>query len=139
VAEFSAFGTILKRGDGGGPEVFATVGQVRSFGGPTLSLDTIDVTSHDSAGGWREFIASLLDAGEVTLEIIWDPDMTTHVGLRTDMTSKIRRNFQLIFPDATATQWDFPAYVTGMSPTAEVDGALVATITLKSGTPTLLG
>jgi predicted secreted protein len=138
MAEFDAFGTLLKRGDGGGPETFATVAQVTNITGPGLSADTVDVTAHDSPSGFREFIATLVDTGEVTLELVFDPDHATHIALRTDMVAKILRNFQLIFPDTTNTQWDFAAFVTGLEPSAPVDGALTASATLKlSGVPTL--
>ncbi len=35
----SAYNTLLKIGDGGGPEVFATIAEVFSIGGPALAGD----------------------------------------------------------------------------------------------------
>lgn len=140
MAEFDAFGTILKRGDGGGPETFATIAQVTNVTGPGYSADTADVTAHDSPSGFREFIATLVDSGEVTLELVFDPDAVTHIGLRTDMVARILRNFQLIWPDASNSQTDFAAYVTGIEPSAPVDDALRASVTLKvNSTPTVFG
>jgi len=49
----AAFGTLLKIGDGGGPESFTTIAEVRTLGGPELSRDTVDVTSHDSTANWE--------------------------------------------------------------------------------------
>lgn len=138
MAEFDAYGTILKRGDGGGPEVFATIAQVTNITGPGLSADVVDVTAHDSPSGFREFVATLVDSGEVSFELVFDPDHATHIALRTDETSRLLRNFQLIFPDATNTQWDFAAFVTNFEPSAPVDGALTASLTVKlTGVPTL--
>lgn len=47
---------LLKIGDGGAPESFATVAGLRTR---TLSLNAqpVDVTHSDSAGGWRELLA----------------------------------------------------------------------------------
>lgn len=138
MAKFDAYGTILKIGDGGGPEVFTAIAQVTDITGPGLSLDTIDVTTHDSVDAWREFIGGLKDAGEVSFEVIFDPDSATHIALRTDMDSRVKRNFQLIFPDNTSTQWNLAAFVTELEPQMAVEDALMASLTLKlSGEPTL--
>ena len=47
---------LLKIGDGGEPETFATVAGLRAR---TISLNarTVDVTDGDSAGRWRELLA----------------------------------------------------------------------------------
>jgi len=36
--------------------------------GPTIAVDPIDVTSHDSADKFREFVAGLKDGGEISVE-----------------------------------------------------------------------
>lgn len=47
---------LLKIGDGATPEVFTTIGGLRTR---TLSLNaqTVDITHAESAGGWRELLA----------------------------------------------------------------------------------
>lgn len=45
--------------------------------GPTR--DTIDTTTHDSSGDYREFISSLIDAGEATGTIHYDPNSASDV------------------------------------------------------------
>lgn len=138
----AAFGTLLKIGDGTTPtEVFATVAEVKEIGGPSLELETVDVTSHSSAGGWREFVGTLLNGGEVELTLNFVPDNPTQdasTGLIADMVARTKRNFQLVFPDVAATTWDFTALVTGFEITSAVDGALEAECTLQiTGAPTL--
>lgn len=139
----SAFGTLLKIGDGGGTEVFTTIAEVRDISGPSLKLDTEEVTSHSSTAGWREYIGTLLDAGEVTFDINFIPTAATHSqtsGLIKDLKNKTLRNFQLVFPNVGATTWAFAAYVTGFEPAEPVEGVLAASVTLKiSGQPTLAG
>ena len=139
MAKYAAFGTLLKRGDGGGPEVFATIGGVRDITGPGLSTETIDVTSHDSANATREFVASLKDGGEVTFDVVFDPDNTTHQNLRTDWQNRTVRNFQMVLPDAApATTWSFSGIVTSYSQNAPVAGELSISVTIKvSGQPSL--
>lgn len=136
--KFSAWGTQLQIGDGGGPEVFTTVAQVRDVGGPSLSLDALDVTTHDSPEAWREFIGGLKDGGEVSLELVWDPDSVTQAAARADLESRTVRNFKMVFPDNTSTTWSFKALITDFEPGANVEDDLNASLTLKvTGKPTL--
>lgn len=136
----SAFGTLLKIGDGGSPESFATIAEVKDISGPSMELATEDVTSHSSTNGWREFIATLLDAGEVSFDINFVPTATTHsysAGLLKDYANKTKRNFQIVFSGGSPT-WTFSAFVTGFEPSMPVEGANTASITLKiTGQPTL--
>lgn len=138
-----ALGTLLKRGDGGGPEVFTTIAEVTGITGPSLTTETIDVTSHESAGGFREFIAGLKDGGEVTFEINYIPDSASHdntAGLLKDYTDKTLRNFEIIWPDVSLTKWSFKALITSFTPEAPATGndKLSASVTMKvSGAPTL--
>jgi predicted secreted protein len=135
-----AHGTFLKIGDGGGTEVFTTVAEVNKLKGPMLKLNTIDVTNH-SSGGWKEFIAGLLEAGDVTFTINFQPQQATHSntsGLLRDLRTKVKRNFQLVLPDAGVTTWAFTALVVGFPVNAPEDGALTVDVTLRiSGQPTL--
>lgn len=138
----AAYGTQLKLGDGAGPpENFTTIAKVRDITGPGISLATEDVTAHDSPGAWREKIATLLDAGQVTFDIVYKPVGATHgnvTGLLRDIRSRIARSFQAVFPDSGSTTWEFTAYVTQFQPTAPVPGALTAAVTLEiTGQPTL--
>lgn len=126
---------------GGLAEVFTTIAQVRNISGPGLSLDVEDVTTHDSTGAWEEVVATVLRSGEVTLDLVWDPNTPTHsngVGLLAVMPRRATRNFQVIFPDTGATTWSFAAEVINFEPDAPHDGALTASVTLKlTGSVTL--
>lgn len=137
----SAFGTLLKIGDGATPENFTTIAEVTNISGPSLSLEPIEITSHSSPGGWKEFIGGLLDAGEVTFDINYEPTEATHnatTGLIADMVDRTLRNFQLVFPDTGNTTWSFMALVTGFEPSEPVEDKLTASVTLKlTGQPTL--
>jgi len=114
---------------------------VTSIGGPSLSLDSEDVTTHDSTGAFEEVVATILRSGEITLDIVYDPAGGTHdgtTGLIYRMKNKLKSYFALIFPDSGNTTWSFKGYVTGFEPANPVDGALTASVTVKiDGQPTL--
>ena len=131
---FSSFGTFLKRGNGGSPETFATVAEVGDIDGPDMSLDTEDVTSHDSTNGWSEFIGTILNGGEVGFPINFVPSDPTHdavSGIQQDMRNRTLRNFRLVYPDPGGNGYAFAALVTGFKASAPVKGKLSADIKLK--------
>ena len=135
MAKYDAFGTKLERGA-------VEIAQVTNISGPGLSLDTEDVTSHDSTGDWEEVVGTILRSGEVSLDIVYDPAHATHKnasgGLLYDFAQKASNTYTLTFPDSGATEWSFTALVTGFEPGAPVGGALTAAVKLKlTGQPTL--
>lgn len=127
----SSHGTLLKIGDGGGSEVFTTIGEVLDISGPSYELSTEEVTNHDSSG-WREFIPTLLDVGEITFDINYY-SATTQDQIETDHRAKTKRNFKLVFPlPASGTDTRaFSAYITGVEFSAPVEGVLKGSITLR--------
>ena len=131
MAKYDAYGTALYKGTGTGT-VYA---QVTNISGPSLSLDTVDVTSHDSTSAWEEVVATILRSGEITLDIVYDPANATHKyatgGLLYDLVARTAITFTLIFSDAATTEWTFSGYVTAFEPSAPVDGALTASVTIK--------
>lgn len=132
MTQFAAKGTLLKKGDGASPEVFNTVAQVRDISGPDTTLETPDVTHHSSPEGHREFVGALIDGGEVTLELLFDPSDPTHdaqTGLLKEQKDRTKKNYQILFPDSsTAT---FVALVSNTAPAAPIDDALTKAVTLK--------
>ena len=133
MAKYAAYGTTLARG------ATPIVG-ITNISGPGLSLDTEDVTTHDSTNAWEEVVGTILRSGEITLDIIYDPSAATHKdaagGLVNDLTLRTATTYTITFPDAVA--WSFSAFVTGFEPSAPHDGALTASVKMKlTGEPTL--
>lgn len=111
----SAKGTLQQIGDGASPEVFGTIGQVRSLSGPTTSVTVQDITTHSTAGNWREKLAVLLDPGTISFPINFDHADATHAfatGMWDDMIDLVLRNFQTVL-SGTAGTLAYGAYITG--------------------------
>lgn len=133
---YKGFGAILKMSDMDAvTPVFTAIGEIKEGPeGPSYSRDTIETTSHESPLGYKEFMGSLRDAGEVTFSINWKPDDPTHdptTGLVWAYHEDYPIDFQLIFPDPDATQCDFSAIVTGFTPASPLDDVMNAGVTLK--------
>lgn len=117
----------------------ADIAQVKSIGGPGLSLDVEDVTTHDSEDAWEEVVATIVRTGEASFEIVYDPAAATHsaaAGILDYIENRKSGFFVLTFPDTTA--WSFDGKVINFEPDAPVDGALTANVGVKiTGKPTL--
>ena len=132
MSKISAYGTTLVMN--GTP-----IAQVTNISGPSLSLDTVDVTTHDQSEAWEEHIATVLRTGTLSVDIIYDPGLADHIAVLAQMVGKDAVSFELQFPDAAYSQYIFDAFVTGFNPSAPVDGALTASVNIKvTGEPILV-
>jgi len=142
-AATSGIGTLLKLGDGAGPEVFTTIAEVLDISGPGLTSDLVDITNMSSAGSWEESLPTILRSGEVTFAVNFLPVNVTHsqsAGLILDFKNRTKRNFQLVFTDSGNTTWTFAGYVTNVTPQMPVAGATTMDVTIKlTDQPTLTG
>ena len=138
----NAFGTKLQLGDGSPTtETFTDIAEITSISPPSLSKDTIETTTHNSVDRYKEFISGLRDAGEVSLDINYDPADATHnllTGLLGEYEKDAPSNYKIIFPDSGTTTWSFAGILTSFEASAPIDDKLTASITIKiSGKPTL--
>jgi predicted secreted protein len=110
-------------------EIFTLVPGVIDLSGPNRSQELIDVTSHDSANRYREFIVSLKDGGQMTGELNYAPSNAQHDGMNSDYEDGILRRWVTVFPDTT--EFEFDAYVESFEVTSAIDQQLKASFTLK--------
>ena len=110
-----------------------------SIGGLELTADSIDVTTLESSGGYREFIAGFKDAGEVSIEGYFNN--TTGKGqaeLYALFESGATEDFAIKFPASLNAKWTFKGVVTGISTSAGLEDPVGFSATIKvSGAPTL--
>ena len=128
MAGVSGFGTVLT--------IAATpVAELTSISGPSVSLETIDVSSHDSTDEYREFVGGLLDGGEVSM----DGNLTTAAAgniIKTAMETRTLKAIVITFPGAVT--WTFNAIVTGFETSAPYDDKLGFSASMKvTGKPVL--
>lgn len=133
----AAKGTLIKIGNGATVEVFNTLIGARNIDGPNESRDTIDLTNHSSANNYKEFGVTFKDGGEISFEILYDSSDTYHAQLITDYGTGVLRNFQIVQVDGGAETISVAAYITNISPSFPLEGALTYSCTLKvNGEPT---
>jgi len=120
---------LVKIGDGGLPETFATVAGLRAT---TLSFNstTVDVTNADSANQWRELLAgagvkSAAFSGSGVFK-----DAASDESLRSAFFNQATPNFQVIIPNfGTITG---PFQITSLQYEGPYDGEVKLSLSLTS-------
>jgi hypothetical protein len=111
-----AINTLLQVGSGTSPETFATIANVSSINGLSMSATVVDVTSMSTGNPWREKVVTLLDAGSAAFDIFWIPstssakNVLTLFGERGAGTAGVPIDFRLVFPDVGATTYSFAGF-----------------------------
>lgn len=126
-----AFGTLLKKGS-------TAIAEIVSIDGPEAERETLDVTHMESPNATREFIGSLVDAGEVSFEGNFLPGNATQKDLLAELYGGSEDTWTIVWSDAPGTNdWPFTAIVTKFKPSAALGEKLKFTATLKlTGMPT---
>jgi Lambda phage tail tube protein, TTP len=122
------------------PDVFQTIVNVTDFSqsGSTKVVDVSNVTDL-----WMDRFPTLLDVGEVTINVMWVPEDPTlnssATGLRGLWQSKTLCDCRFIYNDGNSSTDSFQAYVTKYSTKGTQADVLKATITLSgTGQPSLV-
>lgn len=128
MAGVDAFGTTWAIGNGDGPpETFTTVADVTNIDVLDIKVDDIDVSSHESTGKWSEFISGMKDAGELSMDINYDPSVHGALFAAIGTTKAMK----ITLTDSGAAVVTFSAFINGMKAQAPYDDKLSATVTLK--------
>lgn len=118
---------LLKRGDGGGPEVFTTIAGLRSTSF-TISGETVDVTNKLSSGS-RELLAG---AGTSSMSIsgsgVFQAD-TDVIAMRQAVFDRTIGNYQIVFTDGT---YEGAFQVTSVEQSGEHNGEVTYSVSLES-------
>ena len=141
MAKFTGLGGKLLIGTSGGTPTYTEVAQVSSIGSVAITADEVEVTTLDNTSGFREYLTTFKDAGELPVTLVWDPALPTHgpaaEGLWALMISQEQRPFKIEFPTTpTAYEATFDASVKSFpTPALTPDDALTADVSLRvSGT-----
>ena len=137
-------GSLVQVGDGGSPEVFTTIAEIRncSF---SFSRNEINVTHMASPEGWDEFISGNKECS-ISLEGNWIPGHDTQnyaAGILGLWDSGEQRNIRFQIPAEVAGDppyvWEFQAILIDINFDNPVTEARSFTATMRvTGNPTLV-
>lgn len=125
------FGTQVKRGNGAGTaETFTAIPEiVGDIKGPGLELGTVDITPHKLSDYYREVLPTLISPGTLSFTINYVTGDTTHEGLKTDAEDRVKRNFQIEWPDGEVN--GFAGYITKFNKAAGIESAIAMDVEIS--------
>lgn len=130
--KYHAYGALLQYEDTGSPGTFITVAEIKDIAGPGEALDTVDATTHSSPNATREVLPGLIDPGEVSFAIAYDPEDVVGAGyLKAALRTRELNNFRIVSKTTNNAYREFNAYVTQFEPKDPVEGIIEADFSLK--------
>lgn len=116
------------------------IAELTNISGPGESMDTIEVTHHESSDAYKEYIAGLLDGGDISIEgNLIVTDSTGQVAMHTDFQAREAKDWIIKFPSWSAgtPQFSGSGLVTAFNFTFPHDDKIGFTATIKvTGKPT---
>lgn len=127
------FGIVFEY-DADGVPTWTPVGLVEDATPLSITKDTYQTTHHGTTDGHKTFEGGLVDFGEASITVQYDPDDTQHTFLRTRATTAhdSPADYRFTFADTGATVETFSAIVTGFEVNTPIDDKITATITFKA-------
>ncbi len=116
-----------------------TIAEVTSISGPSLSADSIDVTTMDTTTRYREFIQGLLDGGEVSFDLMFYPGDAGQAAMYTAFGAGTDSTYIITFPTAVGATWTFDGFPTACGNEIPMDEAITQSWTIKLSTSPTLG
>lgn len=131
----SGVGTKFCRWDANGsPAQWVPIAEINNISGPTKSRETIDVTSLDSVGGYREFIAAIRNGGQVSFSMNFS--RTGYELMNDDFETDDMQQYLIAIPDAERTGLEFDGLVMELPINITVADKITCDITIQiSGKP----
>lgn len=112
---------------------FQTIAQIRDIVGPGRQTDVIDLTTRDDADQHHNMKPGLKGMGEVTFDIIYDPELASHdasSGLVAMAQAGTKGAWRLLLPNGEIGLVN--AIVTGFNPKAPMNDAFAADLTMTA-------
>lgn len=100
-----------------GSGTYTQVGQVISIDPPKYSVSTEDVTGVGDT--YVQKLAGIIDAGQATVTVHYDPANSSHVSLKAAIESMATLSHRIVFGPSGATKtWTFSGHFTAWEPQA---------------------
>lgn len=140
-----AYDTILRM-KRSGESAYVTVARVDDLDGPSRTRESIEATHLRSPNQHKEFMPGLMDGGEVTFLVQFDPRDATHdadTGLEKAYYDRENADWQILTPipgTPLNTRWgyQFKGHLTQMGQQYPKNGLMTQQITIKLSGAALL-
>lgn len=115
---FAPIGSKLGYLNTSSPPSYVYIAELQTIQRTGSKSDLVDVTNMESIGGYREYLATLRDAGDVSFSGNYIPNDATQQDLQTLFDGATLSEWEIVLPPAPAQgfetslgTWSFSAYV----------------------------
>jgi hypothetical protein len=128
-AKKKAFGVQLQRKNGA---AYDTIPSLLECTPPAESVETIDMTTHDSEDNYREIETTFLNGGTASATFLYDPADAIQAALHTDYAATTKNTYRVVLPGTSPNyRFQFDAFITEWAPgSLATDGRIECSITL---------
>lgn len=114
--------TLFQR-EGATQGTFETVAQVANIQPPQAERGVVEVEDLDPQDDIKKKLPGVIDVGEATLTLNFDPEDTGHTTLEEDFYSGVTKNYRIKLPNGKG--WTFPAFISGWAPQEISEGDVI--------------
>jgi len=114
------------------------IAQIRDITGPEMAVDDIDISNTDSTNRAREFIAGMVDGGDVSFDIVYAKAQMTFIKglIGGNTTTSNNDSFEIELSDRTSTSgtgsiFAFGGYGAGLGVEAPFEDKVTANFRCK--------
>ena len=126
-----AKGTSISVGDAASPEVFTEITEAAEINPANPETDDIENTTHNTTDAHRTYQPGLIEPGDMSFLLHFDPANTQHVALETDRAARTTKNYKVSVPTSPADTQVFPAYPKSVERITPIDNLYDRRVTLK--------
>jgi len=106
--------------------------EILDLSGPTLSRVSVQSSHMGTPANYHTFLeGKLVDAGELTVEMGFDPDATPPI-------VNVPETVTITFPDSGSTTWVFQGFLTSFEVADPLEDKMTATATIKATGPLVI-
>lgn len=113
--------------------VLTELAEITGISLPNPQVADIEATHFKSPNRRREYIAGLIEDGEGTFELNYDPGSATDVIIRAAISDGVTRSYKIVVPDGTGATWVITGecIVKGYERNVPIDDRMTASITVR--------
>ena len=121
MSEQTGLGTKFQRENDSVAGQFDDIAQVAVIGPPGAQRDVVEVEDLAPANDIKQKVVGLIDVGEFTVTLNFDPELQGHKDLESDLHDGLTREYRIVFPFddelySAGGYYPIDAVVTGFAP-----------------------
>lgn len=113
---------------------YGAIGQIRGLRTGEAKGSKKESTTLDTTGAFHTYLFGLIDAGEATFDVVYDPGSNSHKYLSSLLKARAAKNWKVTYPTTAFPAKTFSAAVIGMGEEIPLDDLIMCSVTLgKTG------